>query len=299
VPADYIEVLKRAVPDALADAGVDPAQVIGVGHDFTACTLVPVLEDGTPLNELPEYAGRRHAYVKLWKHHAAQQQADRINRLAAERDESWRARYGGLLSSEWSMAKGLQLLEEDREIYDRMWRYVEASDWLVWQLGGQFTRNTCTAGSRTTGRTRLPDKDFCHAERRLRRLLHREDRRPDRRAARSPPFTAEALPDRLPEGIPIAAGNVDAHVACPAVQAAELGQMTAIMGMSARQIVNDAVSTPCRACGWSTVASSTACTATRPGSPGWATSSPGSSRTPCRRRRSTPRRRPACRSTSI
>src|SRR5438067_9203305 len=37
--------------------------------DFTACTMLPVLADGTPLCELPEFAERPHAYVKLWKHH--------------------------------------------------------------------------------------------------------------------------------------------------------------------------------------------------------------------------------------
>lgn len=243
VPADYIEVLKSAVPAAVAEAGIDPASVVGVGIDFTACTLVPVLEDGTPLNELPEYEGRRHAYIKLWKHHAAQQQADRINALAAERDEWWRPRYGGLLSSEWSMAKGLQLLEEDRELYDRMWRYVEATDWVVWQLGGQFTRNACTAGYKNNWQDgTYPDPEFL--------------------AALNPDFagyftekidgplvalgsvaghlTAEAAAwTGLPEGIPIAAGNVDAHVACPAVQAVEPGQMTAIMGTSSCHIVSD------------------------------------------------------------
>src|SRR6059058_5398036 len=98
VPADYIEVLQRAVPAAVAAAGIDPADVVGIGTDFTACTMIPVLEDGTPLNELPGYEDRPHAYVKLWKHHAAQGQADRITDLAAQRNEYWLARYGGLIS---------------------------------------------------------------------------------------------------------------------------------------------------------------------------------------------------------
>src|SRR3954471_24523195 len=38
VPADYVEVLRTAVPAALADAGVDARQVIGIATDFTACT---------------------------------------------------------------------------------------------------------------------------------------------------------------------------------------------------------------------------------------------------------------------
>src|SRR5690349_2974709 len=72
VPEDYREVLRTAVPQAVAAAGIDPADVIGIATDFTACTMVPTLADGTPLCELEEYAGRPHAYVKLWKHHAAQ-----------------------------------------------------------------------------------------------------------------------------------------------------------------------------------------------------------------------------------
>src|SRR5215217_4603397 len=77
VPNDYRDVLRNAVPAAIADAGIDPAAVVGIATDFTACTMVPVKADGTPLNELPEFANRPHAYVKLWRHHAAQPQAAR------------------------------------------------------------------------------------------------------------------------------------------------------------------------------------------------------------------------------
>ena len=82
VPADYVAVLRNAVPDALVAAGADPSRVIGIATDFTACTMVPTTADGTPLCELPGFAADAHAYVKLWKHHAAQHQADRINALA-------------------------------------------------------------------------------------------------------------------------------------------------------------------------------------------------------------------------
>src|SRR5687768_6874954 len=101
VPGDYVDVLGNAVPEAVRVAGIDPGQVVGVGTDFTACTVLPVLADGTPLCEVPGLADRPHAYVKLWKHHAAQAQADRINELAHERGDSWIGRYGGLISSEW------------------------------------------------------------------------------------------------------------------------------------------------------------------------------------------------------
>jgi ribulokinase len=141
-----VEVLKTAVPEAVRAAGIDPARVIGVGTDFTACTMVPALADGTPLNQVDGFADRPHAYVKLWRHHAAQPHADRINQLAAKRGETWLPRYGGLISSEWEFAKGLQLLEEDPEAYAAMDRWVEAADWIVWQLTGRYVRNACTAG---------------------------------------------------------------------------------------------------------------------------------------------------------
>jgi L-ribulokinase len=120
VPRDYVEVLTNAVPEAVRAAGIDARDVVGIGTDFTACTMVPVTSDGTPLCELPQFEHEPHAYVKLWKHHAAQPQADRINAAAHERGEWWISRYGGLISSEWEFAKGLQVLEEAPELYAAM-----------------------------------------------------------------------------------------------------------------------------------------------------------------------------------
>src|ERR671921_2427746 len=99
VPADWVGVLRNAVPQALSASGIDPSKVIGIGTDFTACTVLPTLADGTPLCELEDLADRPHAYPKLWKHHAAQRQADRITAVAEERGEPWLSRYGGRLSS--------------------------------------------------------------------------------------------------------------------------------------------------------------------------------------------------------
>src|SRR5436190_5924656 len=54
-PNDYIETLKRTVPAVLKASGIDSADVIGIGIDFTACTMMPVKKDGTPLCQLPEF----------------------------------------------------------------------------------------------------------------------------------------------------------------------------------------------------------------------------------------------------
>ncbi len=114
-PEDYVRTLQEAVPALLAETGVDPAEVIGIGIDFTACTMLPTLADGTPLCVLDELRAEPHAWVKLWKHHAAQPEADRINEVAAARGETWLPRYGGKISSEWFFAKALQILDEAPE----------------------------------------------------------------------------------------------------------------------------------------------------------------------------------------
>ena len=44
VPSDYVDVLRIAVPEAIQAAGVDPADVIGIATDFTACAMVPTTE---------------------------------------------------------------------------------------------------------------------------------------------------------------------------------------------------------------------------------------------------------------
>ncbi|WP_104193939.1 ribulokinase [Cryobacterium sp. M25] len=242
VPQDYVAVLKSAVPDAIANAGIDPALVVGIGTDFTACSMVPVIADGTPLNELPEYAGRPHAYVKLWKHHAAQPQADRINTLAAERGESWLPRYGGLISSEWEFAKGLQLMEEDPELYARMDHWVEAADWIVWQLTGHYVRNACTAGYKGILQDgAYPGEDFLTALNPgfARFAADKVAHEIGQLGASAGTLSAEAAAwTGLPEGIAVAVGNVDAHVTGPAAQAVLPGQMVAIMGTSTCHVMN-------------------------------------------------------------
>ncbi|WP_232668138.1 ribulokinase [Pseudonocardia sp. TRM90224] len=236
VPSDWVDVLRVAVPKALAASGVAASDVVGIATDFTACTILPTLSDGTPLCELPELAGRPHAYPKLWKHHAAQPHAERINALAAERGEPWLARYGGRISSEWEFAKALQLLEEDPEVYARTRRWVEAADWIVWRLCGSYVRNACSAGYKGILQDgRYPDRAFLAAlnpafagfvEDKLAQPIGALGDRAGALSAEAAAWTG------LPEGIAVAVGNVDAHVTVPAANALESGQLVAIMGTS-------------------------------------------------------------------
>jgi L-ribulokinase len=242
VPDDYRAVLRTAVPAAIEAAGVDPADVIGIATDFTACTMVPTTADGTPLCEQPAYADRPHAYVKLWKHHAAQGQADRINALAEQRGEPWLPRYGGFISSEWEFAKGLQILEEDPEVYAAMAHWVEAADWIVWQLTGQYTRNACSAGYKGIYQDgKYPSRDFLAAlnPEFAGFVAEKVDWPIIELGARAGGLSAEAAAwTGLPEGIAVAAGNVDAHVTSPAARAIDAGQLLAIMGTSTCHVMN-------------------------------------------------------------
>ena len=242
VPGDYVDVLRTAVPQALTAAGIDPARVIGIGTDFTACTMVPTTTDGTPLCELPDYVDRPHAYVKLWRHHAAQPQADRINELAAARSEPWLNRYGGFISSEWEFAKGLEVLEDDPEVYAAMAHWVEAADWIVWQLCGRYLRNACSAGYKGILQDgRYPSSEFLAALNPafsgfVTDKLEHEIGQLGQLAGR---LTAEASRlTGLPEGIAVVVGNVDAHVAAPAAASIDPGQLVAIMGTSTCHVMN-------------------------------------------------------------
>jgi len=145
-PDDWQLVVDRGVPAAMAKAGIDPADVIGIGVDFTCCTVLPVTADGTPLCRLDAWRSHPHAWPKLWKHHAAQYVADRLNEVAHERDEAFIRRYGGRISSEWYFPKLIQIWLEDRDVYDKSAGFVEALDWIVWYMTGNERRAACSAG---------------------------------------------------------------------------------------------------------------------------------------------------------
>lgn len=242
MPGDYLNVLRTAVPEAVAKAGVDPVDIVGIGTDFTACTMVPVRADGTPLSDLEEFRDRPHAYVKLWRHHSPQPQADRINAVAAQRGEYWLARYGGLISSEWEFAKALEVLDEDPQVYHAMDHFVEAADWIVWQLSGRYVRNACSAGYKGIRQDgRYPSREFLAAVRPdfadfvTDKLDHPVGQLGDRAG-----FLTEQAAQwtGLPIGIPVAVGNVDAHVTVAAADAMESGQLVAIMGTSTCHVMN-------------------------------------------------------------
>ena len=242
-PEDYLDVLKITVSDVLNKANVTADDVVGLGIDFTACTILPMDENGTPLCMKDEYKDNKHAYVKLWKHHAAQGEADDINELAAKRGEKWLSIYGGKISCEWAMPKILQVLREAPEIYENTCRFIEAADWLSLILTGEETHSAVFAGYKGlwNAETGYPSNDFMVAlDSRLDGIVGTKlstnvlgmDKTAGRIDARGAQLTG------LKVGTPVSLPMIDAHAAMPALNITGDGDLMLILGTSACHILN-------------------------------------------------------------
>ena len=235
-PDDWVTVLETAIPRVVSEAGVENDSVVGIGVDFTSCTVLPVTNDGVPLCTLEQWRSRRHAWPKLWKHHAAQPVADRLNEVALERGEEFLSRYGSRISSEWYFPKLIELWLEDREIYQAAYGFIEATDWIVWYMSGTERRQTCTAGykamwSPTDG---LPSPEYF------------EDAYPgfgppeEKLGVSFAPLGTRAGSLRadvagrlgLPESVAVAVGNVDSFVSVPGAGVEQPGTFVMVVGTS-------------------------------------------------------------------
>ena len=242
-PDDWVTVLGTAIPEVVSKAGVSPDGVAGLGIDVTSATVLPVTGEGVPLCTLEQWRGRRHAWPKLWKHHAAQPVADRLNEVALERGEDFLSRYGGRISSEWYYPKLIELWREDREIYDAAYGFIEATDWIVWYLTGNERRQTCTAGykamwSPTEG---LPAREYFEAAypgfARPEEKLGSSFAPLGTRAGNLRPGVAERL--GLPESVAVAVGNVDSFVSVPGAGVEHPGAFVMVVGTSICDMVVD------------------------------------------------------------
>ena len=236
-PQDYMDVLDHTLPAVVALGGVEPSHIVGIALDVTASTAMPVRKDGVPLCFLPEFEHHPHAYVKLWKHHAAQWQASEMTRTAIERCEPWLSAYGGKISSEWSLPKLWQVLCEAPEVYQAMDGWVEATDWIVWQLCGKRVQSSCTAGYKClySKQDGYPSEEYFAAlDERLRHVIKEKLSAPVAPIfSKAGGLTKEmAAHFGLMEGIAVGVGGVDAHAAVPAAGVTKPGQMLAIIGTS-------------------------------------------------------------------
>ena len=242
-PKDYLDALSFTAREAVKKAGITADEVVGIGIDFTACTLLPIDENGTPLCMKEEYENEKHAYVKLWKHHAAQDEADEITALAEKRGEAWLSNYGGRISSEWMLPKILEVLRENPEIYSKTHRFTEAADWLSLMLTGKETHSAAFAGYKSmwNAKSGYPSNDY------YKELDPRLDGIVGTKISTNiltVNETAGVLNAQganitgLKEGTPVALPMLDAHAAMPALNIVDSGNLMLIIGTSSCQILN-------------------------------------------------------------
>jgi L-ribulokinase len=243
-PSDYIEVLEKTIPTILKESMIPAVDIIGISVDFTACTILPVDKEGEPLCFKENLKGNPHAYVKLWKHHAAQYEANKLNEVAEKMGEDFLKRYGGKISSEWLVPKVMQILDEAPEIYERTDRFLEAADWVTMQLTGKEARNSCTAGYKALWHKKngYPSKEFYKAlHPRLENFVEEKlstDIYPQ--GAKAGEITTEmAARTGLLPGTAVAVANVDAHVSLPAVGITGPNKLLMIIGTSTCDIICD------------------------------------------------------------
>ena len=241
-PQDYLDCLKTVIPEAVKKAGISASEVVGVGVDFTSSTVLPVDRDFTPLCLLPQYSSRPHAYVKLWKHHGAQDEARRMTEIAHSRGETFLQRYGGKVSSEWMIPKIWETLNDDPELYETAARFIDAGDWIVSLLTGKESRSTSIAGCKAFWQkdSGYPsDEFFAACDPRLEHLIDEKLGRtvhPISRQAGELTDAGAALTGLLP-GTAVAVAQIDAHVAIPAAGITRKGEMLMILGTSTVHLI--------------------------------------------------------------
>jgi L-ribulokinase len=240
-PADWTEVLERGVSAVLSAAPAAAGHVVGIGIDATSCTVLPVTAQGAPLCSLPAWLDRPHAWPKLWKHHAAQHVATRLNEVAADRKEPFLARYGGRISSEWYFPKLIEVWLEDRGVYDAAMSFVEAADYIVWFLSGHERRSACPAAYKAlwSAADGIPGAAFFEA-------AYPGFSQPAAKlgdtflplgssAGHVRPELASKL--GLPDNVAVAVGNVDSFVSFPGAGAEGASTYVMVVGTSICDLV--------------------------------------------------------------
>lgn len=236
VPADYRDALKVLLPQVLAESGVAGEQVLGIGLDVTSTTMLPVTAQGKPLCEVEGYENNPHAYIKMWKHHAAQRQAERIEALARQEGAAWLSQFGGSVSGEHFLPKAAQIAEEAPELYENCGRLCEVGDWLVWELTGQESRGYCAAAYKTYYNSAEGDVSGEFLGRIHPLLAKLADKLP--RPVVKPGDAAGTLTEDwakltgLQAGTPVSAAGVDAHVTAIGSRSVEDGDALLIVGTS-------------------------------------------------------------------
>ncbi len=229
--------------DALLEllSAVTPPQyrstVAGICVDATSLTLVPVAADGRVLAQLPQFAGREQAQIKLWKRHAAQPQAEEALQLARTRRESFLGRTGGTISSEWTLPKLLEIRDCDPEVYAHLDLAFDLCEYLTWRLTGRIIRSVGSMSYKGLWAKDLgfPSEGFLNGLRpgfaaEYARLLRGEVLGPGMCAGYLKPELCRRL--GITQEVAVAAGVLDGHTALVSLGCLSSGDAALVLGTS-------------------------------------------------------------------
>lgn len=237
-PKDYEDGLVFTVNQIFTNTQIKKEDIIGLGIDFTSCTMLPVKKDSTPLCFIKKYRDDPNSWVKLWKHHAANEYTISFNEIAKSRNESLLTRYGGKISSEWMIPKIMQIADQSPWIYNESDYMIEAGDWMVQRLTGNMTRNISGLGYKAIWDNGFPSIDFFKE---LNPKLEKIYQKLSGKVLKLGEIAGHLNSDYQEKlnllKIPVASANIDAHVAVPATTVVEPGKMTMIMGTSTCHMV--------------------------------------------------------------
>ncbi len=235
-PQDYIDALHSIIPALLA-GGVDKNSIIGIGVDFTQCTMMPLAPSGEPLCFLPEFANNPYAYAKLWRHHGGQPQAEKLSDVARQRGEVFLKTCGGEVYAESMFPKVLETFERAPEVYHAAGAFLELADWVPLYLTGTRRRSRSIAGCAALWHPQrgYPSRDYFAAVNPGFVDVVRDKFTDDLVCVGDPVgFIGAEMAARLglAEGTPVAAGLGDCQAAFVGAGLVEENVMLTVMGTS-------------------------------------------------------------------
>lgn len=218
---DYVEAMYETIRTVVKQSGCRAEDVIGIGIDATSSTFLPLTKSGTPLCKTEQFRTNPHAWLKLWKHHGAQEEADRMTELAAGRQEKFLMRCGGKVNAEWMLPKLTEIVLKAPDVYEAADNFMEVSDYLVFLLTGEMTRCMCHAGYKLLWNEEdaYPSEEFLRALHPNLSSLKSKLKGREVQVGECVGRLTEEAAGRLGlrEGTAVAASMIDAHVAVPSL----------------------------------------------------------------------------------
>ena len=218
-PSEWWGAAKNAVSEALSSDSIRPDEVVAIGLDCTACTVVACTITGEPLRP-----------ALLWMDQRSFREAEEIS---ATGDPVLRY-VSGRVSPEWMLPKALWIKRNESRIFDQSARIIECTDWMMYRLTGEWTLSLNHIAVKWN--YARPDGGWPVG---LHEAVGLGDLREKWPGTIVPLGRGEAVLSKtaaadlgLPAGIPVAQGGIDAYLGMLGLGATKDGDVAAIVGSS-------------------------------------------------------------------